>query len=144
MAICRIALLASLLAVAVAAPTAFAQLPLPDTRTHVDPAEILAANPAAADPEAPRLTFLKPDTATADVQNGYLYVRARCDAACIVEVTAFAKIGGRERQVATVRKALPADKVRRVRLKIRSDVRRTIAAGARFSFEAVPLPAPTP
>jgi hypothetical protein len=44
------------------------------------------------------------------------------------------------REVATARKTLPANAVRRIRLRIRSDVKRRISAGARFRFEALPLP----
>lgn len=114
------------------APSALAGTPLPEARTHVDP--------AGADPEAPKLTFLESDTDAADVRRGYLYVRARCDARCDVEVSATTKIGGKQREVATATKTLPANTVRRIKLKIRADVRRRLAAGAKFRFTAVPLP----
>jgi len=114
------------------APGAMADTPLPDARTHVDL--------AGADPEAPKLTFLASDTDAADVRRGYLYVRARCDAICDVEVTATTKIGGKQREVATAIKRLPANTVRRIKLKIRADVRRRIANGAKFRFTALPLP----
>src|SRR3954470_15843725 len=107
---------AALLAVA---PSALADTPLPDPRTHVDV--------AAADPNSPRLTFLESDTDAADVRRGFLFVRARCDARCDVEVTATAKIGGKQREVASAIKTLAANAVRRIKLKIRSDVRRRIA-----------------
>jgi hypothetical protein len=135
----RITLLASLLALAIFAPQASAQLPLPDSRTHVDPVET-PATVAAADPAAPKLTLLDPDTNLAEVRQGYLYVRARCDARCTLEITATTAISGRQRTVATAVKTLPANKVRRIRMKIRSDVRRRLEAGARFRFEALPLP----
>jgi hypothetical protein len=138
MAIRRISLLASLLALLIVAP-ASAQLPLPDSRTHVDGTQIDAIQ-AGADPEAPKLTHLQPDTNINEIRRGYLYVLASCDARCVVDVTAFTKIAGKSREIATARKTLPANKVRRIRLKIRSDVKRRIAAGARFSFEALPLP----
>jgi hypothetical protein len=119
-------------ALLVVAPSAVAQTPLPDARTHIDT--------AGADPEAPRLTLLESDTDAGDVRRGYLYVRARCDARCDVEVTASTRVGRRMREVATATKTLPANKVRRIKLKIRSDVRRRIAAGATFRFTAIPLP----
>jgi hypothetical protein len=122
------------------APAAVAQDALPDARTHVDPAEGTATPAATADPEAPRLTFLKSDTDGADVRHGYLYVLARCDARCEVDVIASTKISGKQREIATATRSLPANKVRRIKLKIRSDVRRRIAAGARFRFSAIPLP----
>jgi hypothetical protein len=122
------------------APTALAQDALPGARTHVDPAEGTAQPAATADPDAPRLTLLKSDTNAADVRHGYLYVMARCDARCEVDVVATTKIAGKQRQVATASRTLPANAVRRIRLKIRSDIRRRIAAGARFSFNATPLP----
>lgn len=121
------------------APTS-AQGALPDTRTHVDPAEGAATLAGTADPDAPRLTFLKSDTNAADVRRGYLYVLARCDARCTVEVTATTKISGKQREVAAASRDLPANAVRRIKLKIRSDVRRRIAAGSTFKFTAVPLP----
>jgi len=111
-----------------------ADTPLPDARTHVDPAG------ATADPEAPKLTLLASDTDAGDVRRGYLYVRARCDARCEVEVTATTKISRKQREVASASKVLPANKVRRIKLRIRSDVRRRLAAGAIFRFTAVPLP----
>jgi hypothetical protein len=125
-------LIAALVAAIALAPSAVAQTPLPEPRTHIDT--------AGADPEAPRLTLLESDTDAGDVRRGYLYVRARCDARCEVEVTASTRIGRRMREVATATKSLPANKVRRIKLKIRSDVRRRIAAGATFRFTAVPLP----
>jgi hypothetical protein len=123
---------ASLLALA---PGAIAGTPLPDARTHVDPAG------AAADPEAPKLTLLDPDTDAGDIRRGYLYVRARCDVACDLEVTASVKISGKRRDVGTATKTLPANKVRRIKIKVRgSDVRRRIANGLPYRFTAVPLP----
>lgn len=119
-------------ALLIAAPSAMADAQLPEARTHIDP--------AGADPDAPRLTFLESDTDAADVRRGYLYVRARCDARCEVEVTATTKIGGKQREVAAATKTLPANTVRRIKLRIRADVRRRIAAGAKFRFTAVPLP----
>ena len=120
-------------ALAVCAPAAVADTPLPDARTHVDP--------AGADADSPKLTFLASDTDAADVRRGYLYVRARCDARCEVEVTATTKIRGKQRTVATATKTLPANTVRRIKLRIRSDARRRIAAGAKFRFTALPFPA---
>jgi hypothetical protein len=119
------------------APGANAGTPLPDARTHVDPAG------ASVDPESPKLTLLESDTNGGDVKRGFLYVRARCDARCEVEVTATTKINGKFREVATATKTLPAKKVRRIKLKIKSDARRRIAAGATFRFTAVPLPPPS-
>ena len=127
-------LLLSLLVLAIAVPAASAQAPLGEPRTHVDAAG------EVGDPDSPRLTFLDPDTSANDLRRGYLYVRARCDARCVVEVVASTRISGKMREVATARKTLPANAVRRIRLKIRSDVRRRIASGARFRFEALPLP----
>jgi hypothetical protein len=132
-----LALLAALMTVAFAS-SAFAQ-GLPDSRTHVDQAEG-TATPAAADPDSPRLTYLKSDTNARDLRNGYLFVLARCDARCVVEVSATTKISGKQREVASASKTLPANKVRRIRLRIRSDVRRRLANGARFNFSALPLP----
>src|SRR5215208_1810584 len=123
---------AAVAACAALAPVAMADTPLPDARTHIDS--------AGADPDAPRLTFLESDTDAADVRRGYLYLRARCDARCDVEVTATTKINGKQREVAATTKTLPANRVRRIRLRIRSDVRRRIVAGAKFRFTAIPLP----
>ena len=120
--------------VLVLVPGAVAGTPLPDARTHVDPAGV------SADPEAPKLTLLESDTDGGDVKRGYLYVRARCDARCEIEVTATTKIGKKFREVATATKTLPANKVRRNKIKIKSDARKRIAAGATFRFTAVPLP----
>jgi precorrin isomerase len=118
-------------------PQASAQLPLPEPRTHVDPADL---GVAAADPDAPKLTFLEPDTTLRDVRRGYLYVRARCDVRCDLEVVASATISGKQRQIATVTKTLRTNRVTRIRLKIRSQHRRQIEAGARFRFQATPFP----
>jgi hypothetical protein len=126
-------LAAAVTALAIFAPSASADTPLPDARTHVDPAG------AAAD--SPKLTFLESDTSAADIRRGFLYVRARCNARCVVEVTATTKISGKQREVASTEKTLPANKVRRIKLKIRSDVRRRLAAGATFRFLATPFPA---
>ena len=115
------------------APVALADTPLPDSRTHVDPA-------GAADPEGPRLTFLESDTDARDVSAGYLYARVRCNKRCDVEVTASTRIRGKQREVGTAVKTLPANTVRRVKIRIRSDVRRRIAAGQKFRFTALPLP----
>ena len=112
---------------------------MPEARTHVDPAEGIAS-PAGADPDAPRLTLLREDTNAADVRRGYLYVEARCDARCVVEVTATTKISGKNREIAAASKTLPANRVRRIKLRIRSDVKRRLANGAKFRFNAVPLP----
>jgi hypothetical protein len=117
------------LALAFVAPSAAAAAPLPEPRTHVDAAG-----------EGPRLTLLVADTSTRDIRRGYLYVKARCSQRCVVEVTASTKIGGKQREVASRSRTLPARRVRRIRLRIRSDVRRRIAAGARFRFRAVPYP----
>ena len=122
------------------APPALAQESLPDARTHIDPVEATAIPAGTPDPDAPRLTFLKEDTDAADVRRGYLYVRARCDARCVVEVTATTKISGKQREIAETSKTLPANTVRRIKLRIRSDIRRRLAAGAKFNFTAIPLP----
>ena len=129
-------LLAALFALAVVAPQASAGVPLPEPLTHVDAAG------ETGNPDAPKLTFLDPDTNASELRQGYLYVRARCDARCVVEVTASTRISGKMREVAAARKTLPANAVRRIRLRIRSDVKRRLAAGARFRFEALPLPVP--
>src|SRR3954454_13756454 len=91
MALGRKSLLPALFVAALLVPAsrAPADTPLPDARTHFDPAG------AAADPDAPRLTLFESDTDARDVRRGYLYVRARCDARCDVEVTATTKIAGK-------------------------------------------------
>lgn len=127
-------------ALAAFAPSAIARDSLPDARTHIDPAGATSGSPAGADGGAPRLTLLKADTSAADVRRGYLFVRARCDARCLVEVTTTTKIAGKQREIARASKTLPANRVRRIKMRIRSDVRRRLAAGARFSFNAFPLP----
>lgn len=133
--------LLSLLILLVAAPAAAAQMPLPDARTHQDPAEPPVTSAGEVRTEAgPRLTLLRPDTDIRDVRRGYLFVKARCDKRCVVEVSASTRIAGKQREVATATKTLPARKVRRIKLRIRTDVRRRIAAGARFRFEALPFP----
>jgi len=137
MALGRISLLAAISAASVLAlaPAAMAGTPLPDARTHVDPAG------AAPDPEAPKLTLLDPDTKAGDVRRGFLYVRARCDARCDIEITASVKLNGKQRDVGTATRTLPANKVRRIKIRIaRSDVRRRIAGGLPYRFTAVPLP----
>lgn len=126
-------------ALAAFAPSALAYDSLPDARTHVDPAGATSGPPAAG-PDAPRLTLLKADTNAADVRRGYLFLRARCDARCVVEVTATTKIAGKQREIATASKKLPANSVRRIKMRISSDVRRRLGAGARFHFNAFPLP----
>src|SRR4051812_2624614 len=99
MALGRTCMLAAIAAALITvAPGASADTPLPDARTHVDPAG------AAPDPEAPKLTLLESDTDAGDVRRGYLYVRARCDARCDVEVTATTKIAGKQRDVAAATK----------------------------------------
>ena len=115
------------------APVALAGTALPESRTHVDPA-------GAPDPDAPRLTFLESDTDARDVRAGYLYARARCDARCDVEVTATMRIRGKQRKVGSAVKTLPANTVRRVKVRIKSDVARRIAAGQKFRLSALPLP----
>lgn len=142
MALRRTSTLAALFAALAAfAPAAHAQDVLPDARTHIDPAEGTATPAGAeADPDSPRLTFIDSDTDAADVRRGYLYLILRCDARCVVEVTATTKISGRNREVAETTRTLPANRKRRVRLKIRSDVRRRLVAGQKFRFTAVPLP----
>ena len=114
------------------APSAIAA-PLPDQRTHVDGA-------GTDEDEGPRLTLLESDTDAADIRRGYLYVKARCSQRCTVEVTAKTRIGGKNRRVAFKRQTLPARSVRRIRLRIRSDVRRRLSSGQRFTFRAVPYP----
>jgi hypothetical protein len=131
-------LLASLLALAIFASQALGQ-ELPEQRTHVDPAEVVAGT-AAADPDSPLVTFIKGDTKARDLRAGSLYVLVRCDARCIVEVTATTKISGKQREVARTRKKLAANKTTRIRLKIRSDVRQRVRAGATIRFTAVPQP----
>jgi hypothetical protein len=129
-------LLLSALALAIGAPQASAQGLLPDPVTHVDAAG------EVGDRDAPRLTFLDPDTDAGDLRSGYLYLRARCDVRCVLEVTASTRIKGKWREVATTSRTLRTNRVTRLRMKIRADVRRRIANGARFRFEAVPLPVP--
>ena len=137
MALGRTSLLAAISAASLLAlaPGAIADTALPDARTHVDPAG------AAPDPEAPELTLLDPDTNAGDIRRGYLYVRARCDVRCELEVTASVKISGKQRDVGTTTRTLPSNKVRRIKIKVRSsDVRRRIAKGLPYRFTAVPLP----
>jgi hypothetical protein len=136
----RTYLVATLFALMVFAPQASAQLPLPEPRTHVDPADL---GVAAVDPDAPKLTLLQPDTAVSDVRRGYLYVRARCDVRCLVEVTATTAISGKQREVATVTRTLRSNKVTRIRLKIAAEFRRRIEPGARFRYLATARAAPT-
>ncbi len=125
-------------ALAVCAPVAVADTPLPDARTHVDPAGVEAAG---GNPDSPKLTFIKSDTTARDVRSGYLYVRVRCDARCEVEVTATIKVGSKTREVGTASKTLPANTIRRVKVRIRSAYRARLAAGAKFRFNVQPLPA---
>jgi hypothetical protein len=133
-------LVAALSALIVFVPQASAQLPLPEPRTHVDPVDV---GVAAADPNAPKVTLLDPVTKTSDVRHGYLYVRARCDVRCLLQVTATTTIAGKRRQVATVTQTLRSNKITRLRLKIGADVRRKVDAGARFRYEASTQAAPT-
>jgi hypothetical protein len=137
MALGRTSLLAAISAASLLAlaPGAMAGTPLPDARTHVDPAG------AAPDPESPKLTLLDPDTNANDVRRGFLYVRARCDVRCDLEVTASVKLNGKQRDVGTTTRTLPANKVRRIKIKVRSSsVRTRIANGLAYRFTAVPLP----
>ena len=71
---------------------------------------------------------------------GYLYARARCDARCDVEVTASMKINGKRRKIGSAVKTLPANTVRRIKIRIKSDVARRISAGQKFRLTALPLP----
>jgi hypothetical protein len=134
MALRRSLMLAAISAALVAAPTAWADTPLPGVRTHVDPAGV------TTQPSSPELTLIDPDTDAGDVRRGYLYVRLRCNQRCDVDVTAAARINGKWRDVGTASKTLPANKVRRVKVKIRSDVARRIAAGAKYRFTVLPFP----
>ena len=134
-------MLAAVVAVLAAfAPAAMAQSVLPDPRTHVDLADSPAGAAGSGDPDSPRLTYLRSDTHQSDVRAGYLYVLIRCNFRCDAEITATTKIAGKRRVVAKVRKTLRTNRITRVRMKIRSDVRRRIAAGAIFRFEANPFP----
>ena len=135
----RICLAATLFALVFFVPSAAAQLPLPDPRTHIDPADL---GVAAADPNAPKLTLFEPDARISDVRRGFLSVRVRCDVRCLLQVTATTAIAGKQRQVASLSQTLRSNKVTRIRLKIPADLKRRIAAGARFRFEATTLPAP--
>ena len=131
MAICPIRLLlASVsLLIAIVAPAAVADTALPDARTHVDAAG-----------ESPRVTSLKGDTSTDDLERGYLYVKAKCSRRCEIEVSARARVRGKVREIAAASKVLPARKTRRVKLRIKKQYRGKISPGARISFRAVPFP----
>ena len=132
----RLLLALTALAVLPMASSAVAQTALPESRTHVD------ANdpPAVQAGDGPRLTLLAADTSTADVRMGYLYVKAKCSATCTVEVTAKTRINGKVRKVAFTRKALPARRTRRVKMRIKSRYRDRVSPNARFSYRAVPFP----
>lgn len=129
----------ALLTAALAIPAGASAQSLPDTRTHVDGAADVDAAPAQADPtDAPRLTLLRSATTARHVKLGYLVVQARCNLRCEVTVVATAKIGGKKREIGTVTKLLRANKVKSLKIKIRSDVKREIAAGRGFSFKGTP------
>ena len=138
-------LITALLALALAVPAAASAQALPDQRTHTDAAADIdpGAAPAGATDDddaedAPRLTLLKSATTAKLVKEGYLAVRARCNMKCSVTVVATAKIKGKKREIGTTTKKLPANKIRVIKIKIRSDVRREIQAGRGFSFEGTP------
>ena len=106
---------------------------------------LVAQAPAAlagGDPDNPRVTLFEADSDAADVRRGRLYVRARCDTRCVIDVRAFARISGKRREIAFTRQTLRGGTVRRIRLEIRSSVRRRVASGARFSYKADAMPAP--
>ena len=136
----RLVLALVVAAAALTAPAALAATPLPEQRTHVDASDAPAVQAGEDADEAPRLTLLASDTDASDVRRGYLYIKARCSKRCEIEVTAKTRIRGKMRQIASTSRELPARRTRRIRMRIRSDVRRRIAAGARFVFRAVPYP----
>ena len=128
-------LLVALFATAPAAAAADGSLALPDQRTHVD-----GAGTDENEDEGPRLTLFESDTDAADIRRGYLYVKARCSRRCTVEVTARARVNGKRRVVAFKRQTLPSRRVRRIRMRIRSEVRGKVSPTARVSYRAVPYP----
>ena len=142
MAVCSTRLLLALVAVTLAAvaPSAMAQSPVPEQRTHVDASDPPAQQAGDAGDEWPRLTLLQAGTKARDVRRGFLYVKARCSLRCEVAVTAKTKIGRRWRVIASVTRVLPARRTTRIRLRIRSDLRRRIPGTARFVYHAMPFP----
>lgn len=134
-------LILTLFAFALAVPATASAQGLPDQRTHVDSGADVDAVPAGTSDDAtdaPRLTLLKSATTAKHVKQGYLVVQARCNLRCEVEIVATAKIGGKRRDIGSVSKTLRANRTTKIKIKIRSDVRREIANGRGFTFEGTP------
>ena len=136
----RLLLALVVVAVAAVAPSAMAQTPLPEQRTHIDASDPPAQQAGDANDDSPRLTLLEADTKARDVRRGFLYVKARCSLRCEVAVTAKTRIGRKWRVISSVRRVLSARRTTRIRLRIRSDLRRRIPGTARFVYRAMPHP----
>ena len=135
----RIFSLMALMAVALVAivPVAGAT-PLPPPTTHQDPASEVNATPAQASNDAPRITLIRSSTTSKLVRQGYLSVDVRCNLRCVVNVVATGKVNKKSRVLGSTEKTLPANKVRTIKIRIRSDVKKLVQNGLRFKFVATP------
>jgi hypothetical protein len=135
----RISSLLALVAVAALAlvPVAGAT-PLPAPTTHQDPGAQVDAVPAATASDAPRITLFRSSTTSKLVKQGYLAVDVRCNAACVVSVVATGKVYKKSRRLGSAEKTLPANKVRTIKIRIRSDVKKLVQDGLKFQFDATP------
>jgi hypothetical protein len=135
----RISSLIALVALAVVAivPVAGAT-PLPAPTTHQDPGSQVDAVPAQATGDAPRITLFRSSTTSALVKQGYLAVDVRCNVRCAVAVVATGKVNKKSRELGSAEKILPAGKVRTIKIRIRSDVKKLVQNGLKFQFDATP------
>jgi hypothetical protein len=131
--------LLALMAVAlVAIVPAAGATPLPVPTTHQDPAAQVDATPAQASDDAPRITLIRSSTTAKLVKRGYLAVDVRCNLACVINVVATGKVNKKTRVLGSAEKTLPANKVRTIKIRIRSDLKKLVQNGLRFQFDATP------
>jgi hypothetical protein len=136
----RISALLALMALALVAvvPAAVAT-PLPAPTTHQDPTSQVDATPAQADSgDAPRITLFRSSTTSKLVKHGYLAIDVRCNLPCVISVVATGKVNKKTRVLGSAEKTLPANKVRTIKIRIRSDVKKLVQNGLKFKFDATP------
>ena len=112
--------------------------PLPAPITHQDPGSQVDAVPAQASTDAPRITLFRSSTTSKLVKQGYLSVDVRCNLPCVVAVVATGKVNKKSRVLGSAEKTLPAGKVRTIKIRIRSDVKKLVQNGLKFQFDATP------
>ena len=62
----------------------------------------------------------------------------RCNLPCVVAVVATGKVNKKSRVLGSAEKTLPAGKVRTIKIRIRSDVKKLVQNGLKFQFDATP------